>query len=167
MYASHIKPKVSLGLGAGGMQKHRCEEPGNMCQTLVGSVLGGPQSRDVQPVCFPSNGSLARNKALRWRFLHLADGATVDICAQRHRQRHKPRRQAHRCPRDDVSQVKPRPRRIHGELCGTIGNRTRDSSDNPDRAGVGFFSSLFERLCFGSRLQPRQSCTYVKVYSGG
>lgn len=125
VYASHIKPKVSLGLGAGRMQKHHCVDPGNMCQTLVWSVLGGPQSRDVQPVCFPSNGSLARNKALRWRFLHLADGATVDICAQRHRRQHKPRRHIHRCPRDDVSQVKPRPRQIHDELCGTIWNWTR------------------------------------------
>lgn len=34
VYASHIKPKVSLGLGAGRMQKHGCEDPGNMCQSL-------------------------------------------------------------------------------------------------------------------------------------
>lgn len=121
VYASHIKQKVSLGLGAGGMQKHRRENPGNMCQGLTGPLEAAPEavwcSRSVSLptalwfVIKPSpNGMEGRTGLLsahRWdNSGHLCSDALQTAPCEAH----------HHCLRCEASQVRARSRRVHRAL---------------------------------------------------
>lgn len=65
MYALHIKPKVSLGFGAGGMLRQYCTDSGYMFHSSnVRNVSAGTQGHDVLPACLSSNCSLVYNKAV-------------------------------------------------------------------------------------------------------